>query len=74
MIDEPDRRVEIADSIEEVVRVVNTVAPAPATVKAALNLLGHRLGSPRLPLVPASDDELDSIRAALETHGLLSRV
>jgi 4-hydroxy-tetrahydrodipicolinate synthase len=74
MIDEPDRRVEIAESIEEVVRVVNTVAPAPATVKAALNLLGHRLGSPRLPLVPASDDELDSIRAVLETHGLLSTV
>ncbi|CAA9502944.1 MAG: 4-hydroxy-tetrahydrodipicolinate synthase [uncultured Solirubrobacterales bacterium] len=74
MIDEPDRRGEIADSIEQVVRALNTVAPAPATVKAALDLLGHHMGSPRLPLVPASDDEVGSIRAALETHGLLSRV
>ena len=65
MVDEPDRRGEIADSIEEVVRVLNTVAPAPATVKAALDLLGHRVGAPRLPLVPASDDEVASIRAAL---------
>jgi 4-hydroxy-tetrahydrodipicolinate synthase len=74
MIEEPDRRRELADSIEDVVRVLNTVAPAPATVKAALNLLGHRLGSPRLPLVPASDEEVDTIRAALEHHGLLSAV
>ncbi|MEJ7655897.1 MAG: 4-hydroxy-tetrahydrodipicolinate synthase [Thermoleophilaceae bacterium] len=72
MIEEPDRRRELADSIEDVVRVLNTVAPAPATVKAALNLLGHRLGTPRLPLVPASDEEVDTIRAALEHHGLLS--
>ncbi len=72
MIDEPDRRREIAESIEDVVRVLNNVAPAPATVKAALNLLGHRLGTPRLPLVPASDEEVDTIRAALEHHGLLS--
>ncbi len=74
MIDEPGRRREIAESIEDVVRVLNTVAPAPATVKAALNMLGHRLGSPRLPLVPASDEEVDTIRVALERHGLLSAV
>jgi 4-hydroxy-tetrahydrodipicolinate synthase len=74
MIDEPDRRHEIAREIDEVVRALNTVAPAPATVKAAFNLLGHRLGSPRLPLVPASDDEVDAIRTALERHGLLSAV
>ena len=41
MVDEPDRRGEIANSIEEVVRVLNTVAPAPATVKAALDLLAE---------------------------------
>jgi 4-hydroxy-tetrahydrodipicolinate synthase len=74
MIDEPERRHEIAREIEPVVRALNTVAPAPATVKAALNLLGHRVGAPRLPLVPAADDEIDQIRSALEHHGLLSAV
>jgi 4-hydroxy-tetrahydrodipicolinate synthase len=74
MIDEPDRRRDIARDIEDVVRTLNSVAPAPATVKAAFNLLGHRLGAPRLPLVPASDDEVDALRTALERHGLLSAV
>ncbi len=74
MIEEPEGRGEIAESIAEVVRALNTVAPAPATVKAAFNLLGHRLGGPRLPLVPASDEEVDAVREALERHGLLSAV
>ena len=74
MVEEPDRRHDIAREIEQVVRTLNSVAPPPATVKAALNLLGHRLGTPRLPLVPASDDEVDAIRTALEDHGLLSAV
>ncbi len=74
MVQEPSLRHEIAEQIEPVVRALNTVAPAPATVKAALNLLGHRVGAPRLPLVPASDEEVDEIRAALEHHGLLSAV
>ncbi|HEV2773412.1 MAG TPA: 4-hydroxy-tetrahydrodipicolinate synthase [Thermoleophilaceae bacterium] len=74
MIEEPEGRAEIAESIAEVVRALNTVAPAPATVKAAFNLLGHRLGGPRLPLVPASDEEVDAVREALERHGLLSAV
>ena len=56
MIDEPERREEIAEEIDNLVRVLNTTAPAPATVKAAFNLLGHSLGSPRLPIAPASDE------------------
>jgi 4-hydroxy-tetrahydrodipicolinate synthase len=74
MVDDPDRRAEITKSVDEVVRALNTVAPAPATVKAALNLLGHRVGAPRLPLVPASDEEIEAVRAALEHHDLLSAV
>jgi 4-hydroxy-tetrahydrodipicolinate synthase len=74
IVDEADRRHEIAAEIEPVVRALNTVAPAPATVKAAFNLLGRRLGSPRLPLVPASDPEIDELRTALERHGVLSAV
>ena len=74
MIDEPESRAEIAEAIADVVRALNTLAPAPATVKAALNLLGHPVGGPRLPLVPASDEEIDGVREALERHGLLSAV
>jgi 4-hydroxy-tetrahydrodipicolinate synthase len=74
MIDEPESRGEIAEAIAGVVRALNTVAPAPATVKAALNLLGRRVGGPRLPLVPASGEEVDAVREALERHGLLTAV
>jgi 4-hydroxy-tetrahydrodipicolinate synthase len=74
MVDEAESRAQIAAEIEPVVRALNTVAPAPATVKAAFNLLGRHLGSPRLPLVPASDSEIDELRAALERHGVLSAV
>ena len=38
----------------------------PIPIKAALNLLGHRVGGPRLPLVPASADEVAQVRACLE--------
>jgi 4-hydroxy-tetrahydrodipicolinate synthase len=74
MIDEPERRHEIQGEIAPVVKALNTVAPQAAAVKAALNLLGHRAGAPRLPLVPASDEELAEVRGALERHGLLSAV
>jgi 4-hydroxy-tetrahydrodipicolinate synthase len=74
MIDEPESRAAIAEGIADLVHALNTIAPAPATVKAAFNLLGHRLGGPRLPLVPASDEEVDAVREALERHGLLSAV
>ncbi len=74
MVGEPEGRDEIAREIEPVVTALNTVAPQAASVKAALNLLGHRVGAPRLPLVPASDEEIDAIRAALEQCGLLSAV
>jgi 4-hydroxy-tetrahydrodipicolinate synthase len=73
MVAEPARRHEIAADSEVVVSALNAPPPT-ASVKAALNLLGHRVGGPRLPLVPASDEEVDAIRAALEGHGLLTAV
>jgi 4-hydroxy-tetrahydrodipicolinate synthase len=74
MIDEPDARHEIVREIGELVRTINTVTANPIPIKAALNLLGHRVGGVRLPLVPASDEELAEVREALERHGLLSAV
>ena len=46
------------------------VAPNPIAIKAALNLLGHDVGGHRLPLVPASPDEIARVRDCLERAGL----
>ncbi len=43
----------------------------PIAIKAALELLGHRVGGHRLPLVPASESEIATVRGCLERLGLL---
>ena len=48
-----------------------TVTSNPIPVKAALEMLGIIEGHLRLPMVPASDQERATVRAALERHGLL---
>lgn len=73
MIDEPERRQEIHESLSDLFAALS-VTTNPIPVKAALALLGHDVGGLRLPLVEASDDELAVVRAALERHGLLSAV
>jgi 4-hydroxy-tetrahydrodipicolinate synthase len=50
------------------------VVTGPIQMKAALNLLGHDVGGVRLPLVEASDDEVERIRDCLERLRLLERV
>ena len=40
--------------------------------RAALNMLGYEVGSVRLPLVEATDEEKEQIRAMLQRHGLLA--
>ncbi len=47
------------------------VTSNPTPVKTALEMLGVVDGHLRLPMVPASPDERDAIRTALERHGLL---
>jgi len=73
MIDEPERRQEIHDSLSDLFEAL-TVTTNPIPIKAALNMAGHEVGGLRLPLVEASDDEAAVIRAALERHGILARV
>ena len=46
------------------------VAPNPIAIKAALNLLGHEVGGHRLPLVPATEDEIARVRDCLERVGV----
>jgi 4-hydroxy-tetrahydrodipicolinate synthase len=43
----------------------------PIPVKTALEMLGHSVGPPRLPLVPATTEEREWIRKALVDAGLL---
>jgi 4-hydroxy-tetrahydrodipicolinate synthase len=70
MVDEPEDRARIDGSLRGVYEAM-AVTTNPIPVKAALNLLGHRVGGLRLPLVEADDQEQAAIRGALERHGLL---
>ena len=70
MVDEPEHRAEIDASLRDVY-VAMFVTASPAPVKAAMNLLGVDVGGLRLPLVPCDDAELETVRTALEAHGLL---
>ena len=73
MVDEPDERAEIDASLQDVWRVMG-VTTNPIPVKAALNMVGHRVGGLRLPLVEADEREREAVRAMLERHGLLEPV
>ena len=70
MVEEPDRRREIDQSLQDVYRDLG-VAPLACATKAALNLLGLEVGPPRLPYVELDEAETAIIRAMLERHGLL---
>jgi 4-hydroxy-tetrahydrodipicolinate synthase len=70
MVDEPEQRAEIDASLRDIYETLFMTA-SPTCTKAALNLLGFRAGGLRLPLVPATDEELAVVRAMLERHGLL---
>ncbi|HEY7932802.1 MAG TPA: 4-hydroxy-tetrahydrodipicolinate synthase [Solirubrobacteraceae bacterium] len=70
MVDEPEHRSEIDASLTDVYETLFMTA-SPTCTKAALNLLGHNVGGLRLPLVEASEDELDAVRVMLTRHGLL---
>jgi 4-hydroxy-tetrahydrodipicolinate synthase len=48
------------------------VTTNPIPLKAAMNLLGHDVGGPRLPLVEATDEEKAVVRAALGRVGKLA--
>ena len=64
---------EIDEELKPLVEALGvTINPIP--VKAALNMLGVEVGSPRLPLVEATDEELAEIRSGLERSGVLSSV
>jgi len=69
MVDEPERRAEIDASLQDVYRTLFLTA-SPTCTKAALNMLGHNVGGLRLPLVEATEQEAEEVRAMLQRHGL----
>jgi 4-hydroxy-tetrahydrodipicolinate synthase len=71
MVDEPEHRAEIDASLQDVYSTLFMTA-SPTCTKAALNLLGHDVGDLRLPLVAATAEETEAVRAMLERHGLLT--
>ena len=73
MVDEPDQRREIHESLRDLFKAL-FVTTNPIPLKAAMELAGHEVGGVRLPLVEATDDERQVVREALERHNLLAAV
>jgi 4-hydroxy-tetrahydrodipicolinate synthase len=73
MVDEPEHRRAIDAGLRDLYEAL-AVTTNPIAIKAALQLLGHRVGGLRLPMVEADEHELGVVRAALERHGLLATV
>jgi 4-hydroxy-tetrahydrodipicolinate synthase len=71
MVDEPESRAEINESLQDVFSTL-FLTSNPTCTKAALNLLGYDAGGLRLPLVEATADETAAVREMLERHGLLA--
>ncbi len=71
MVDEPAHRAEIDASLRDVYETLFLTA-SPTCTKAALNMLGHKVGGLRLPLIEADEHELAEVRAMLVRHGLLN--
>jgi len=71
MVDEPDNRATIDESLRDVYETL-FMTSSPTCTKAALTMLGLIPGEYlRLPMVPADDDERTAVRSMLERHGLL---
>jgi 4-hydroxy-tetrahydrodipicolinate synthase len=62
---------EIEEELKPVVDVL-AIDTNPIPVKAAVNILGLDVGTPRLPLVEATDAQKAEIRAVLERAGVLA--
>jgi 4-hydroxy-tetrahydrodipicolinate synthase len=61
---------EIDDELAPVYDLLK-ITTNPIPIKAALSLIGHDVGSCRLPLVPPTDEELSQVRDCLSRLGLL---
>jgi|HubBroStandDraft_3_1064219.scaffolds.fasta_scaffold17764_2 4-hydroxy-tetrahydrodipicolinate synthase len=71
MVEQPEQRAQIDASLQDVYETLFMTA-SPTCTKAALNMLGHKVGGLRLPLIEADREELAAVRAMLARHGLLA--
>jgi 4-hydroxy-tetrahydrodipicolinate synthase len=70
MVDDAEHRDEIDASLKDIYATLFMTA-SPTCTKAALNMLGHKVGGLRLPLIEADDEEREAVQAMLLRHGLL---
>jgi 4-hydroxy-tetrahydrodipicolinate synthase len=73
IVDEPENRDDLEAGLRDLYKALS-VTTNPIPIKAALNMVGHEVGSLRLPLVEASEEEKAVIREVLERHKLLAAV
>jgi 4-hydroxy-tetrahydrodipicolinate synthase len=73
LIDEPENRAVLDLTLQDVYKTL-FLTSNPTCTKAALELLGHRVGGLRLPMVSADDAEREAVRAMLVRHELLRHV
>ncbi len=73
MAEEPENRAAIDASLQDVYETL-FLTSSPTCTKAALKLLGRDVGGVRLPIVEATPEELEEVRAMLVRHGLLAAV
>lgn len=69
-------KVEEARAIDERLKPLYDVlfiTANPIMIKSALNMMGHNVGSVRLPLVPATEEEMAELRQVLEELDLVSQ-
>jgi len=71
MVEEPENRAAIDASLQDIYKTL-FLTSSPTCTKAALNLLGHNVGGVRLPIVEATPEEFEAVRAVLVRHGLLA--
>ena len=69
-------RVDEAKSIDDRLKPLYEVlflTSNPIMIKAALNMMGHKVGDVRLPLVPATEEEKAELRRVMESLELLQQ-
>ena len=74
MIDEPENRAAIDLGLLRDVYQTLFMTASPTCTKAALELLGLRVGGLRLPMVSADESEREAVREMLVRHDLLGHV
>lgn len=72
MVTEPAQRHRINSGLKPLYEAL-AVASNPIPIKCALELLGHRIGGLRLPLVQADEEERQVVQRALCAVGLLKQ-